>query len=113
MTAAFSEGEIWGALCSCGENKAPRPDDFNFYFYKRFWPEIKEDFIQLFARFHETNRLSESIKTSHMILILKIPSSCAITNFWQIALIHGIYKLVAKVLTNRIQSCLTELISDS
>lgn len=35
--AAFSESEVWEAICLCGSSKAHGPDGFNFKFIKRFW----------------------------------------------------------------------------
>lgn len=37
LVVPFTEEEIWGAVCSCDEGKALRPNGYNFLFYKRFW----------------------------------------------------------------------------
>lgn len=41
----FSVMEIVEGLRNCGNSKSPLPDGFNFFFYKRAWPMIKDDIL--------------------------------------------------------------------
>ncbi|XP_050214980.1 uncharacterized protein LOC126666065 [Mercurialis annua] len=47
LIQSFHESEIFSALNSCNETKAPGPDGFNYFFYKRAWSFIKNDIIDL------------------------------------------------------------------
>lgn len=111
LIAPFSVEEVWASICAYGENKAPGPDGFNFFFFKRFWETMKDEVMSLFNHFHDTSLLSDSIKTSFTVLIPKVPGSSSLNNFQPNALIHGIYKIIAKLLSTRLQSVIPNLIS--
>ncbi|XP_071719463.1 uncharacterized protein [Rutidosis leptorrhynchoides] len=49
----FTELEVLDAIKDCGGSKAPGPDDFNFNFFKKFWPLIKSDLLRAIDWFWE------------------------------------------------------------
>lgn len=72
---------------------------------------MKAKVLELFHRFYDSSQLPNSIKTSYEVLIPKVSCSSLMSNYKPIALIHGIHKILAKVLANRLQPLLTNLIS--
>lgn len=65
----------------------------------------------MFNDFHENCCLPSSIKASYSVLIPKVSGSLLVQNFRPIALVHGMYKVVVKVLSKSLQPLLNGLIS--
>lgn len=50
----FSEEEIWEAVKSLGQERAPGPDGYPLVFFKRCWSFLKVDLIAMMQEFFET-----------------------------------------------------------
>ncbi|GKV51081.1 hypothetical protein SLEP1_g57759 [Rubroshorea leprosula] len=109
----FSVEEIEEGLRSCDGSKAPGPDGFNFNFLKFAWHCIKEDFINFFSEFHRNGKLVRGLNSSFIALIPKKLNAVELKDFRPISLIGCVYKLLAKVLANRLKSVISELVSDT
>lgn len=55
----FEEKEIWDAINSCGGDKAPGPDGFNFRFIKRFWEILKSEIVNAIRWFWDRKEVSK------------------------------------------------------
>ncbi|XP_050237969.1 uncharacterized protein LOC126687450 [Mercurialis annua] len=102
LSASFSEGEIYSTLLSCDDNKAPGPDGFNYFFYKKAWKTFKHDFISLFDDFYATADFPRGINTAFLVLLPKFQGATDIKDFRPISLINGVFKLISKALANRL-----------
>lgn len=103
LVTEFTEEEMWAAVGDCDDNKSPGPDGFTACFYKSCWEIIKGDILRLFNEFHECGRLVRGSNSSFFVLIPKKEGQCGIGQFRPISLIRSMYKLVAKVLVNKIR----------
>ncbi|GKV23016.1 hypothetical protein SLEP1_g32806 [Rubroshorea leprosula] len=83
LTSPFSEEEIKSAVWDCDSTKSPGPDGFNFKFIKTMWEDIKSDVVGFIQEFHEP-----------------------------ISLIGVMYKIVAKLLANRLRKVLDRVIGE-
>ncbi|XP_050217574.1 uncharacterized protein LOC126668410 [Mercurialis annua] len=111
LVKSFEETEVFHALCSCGIKKAPGPDGFNFYFYRKAWPVIKKAIMELFDNFQHFNILPKDINSSFVVLIPKVEGSTNIQDYRLIILVNGIYKRLSKVLSRRLAPLLSSVIS--
>ncbi|PWA90824.1 reverse transcriptase domain, Reverse transcriptase zinc-binding domain protein [Artemisia annua] len=57
LTSPFTLNEISQAVWDCDSGKAPGPDGFNFGFIKKYWDELKFDFLNIMLDFYETGLL--------------------------------------------------------
>ena len=105
--------EIHAAVWSCASHKAPVTDGINFLFYKKAWGTIKDDIFKLVSNFFLTGKLPSSIKSSFICLIPKKCPATSVDDYRPISLIHGLYKIIAKLLANRLKGVLENLISKS
>ncbi|XP_071713233.1 uncharacterized protein [Rutidosis leptorrhynchoides] len=103
LEAAFTESELWNAVNECGSSKAPGPDGFNFGFYKKFWYVIKDDLMEAIHSFWETREISKGCNASFITLIPKKVDPLWLNDFRPISLIGSYYKIVAKLLANRLK----------
>lgn len=109
----FSEAEIHEALMGCGSSKAPRPDELNFYFYKCAWRVFKSDLISMFTDLHNFGKLPKGLNSAFLVLVPKVAGTSSLSEFRPISLIHGLYKLLAKVLSFRLRSVLPTVIAEN
>nr|GEY85843.1 RNA-directed DNA polymerase, eukaryota [Tanacetum cinerariifolium] len=98
---------------NCGDNKSPGPDGFTFEFFKRFWDLIGADFCDAVNHFFVYDAFSNGCNSSFIALIPKVIDAKFVNDFRPISLIGCIYKVVTKVLANRLVSVIQELISDT
>lgn len=106
------EEEVWKAIASCDGNKAPGPDDFNLSFIKTCWKSIKGDVLQFFAEFHSNSKIPRGLNRSFITLIPKVENPIGLSDFRPISLIGCAYKILAKVLTERLKCVMPALICE-
>ncbi len=67
----FSQAEIRGAVFSSAPDRAPGPDGFPLLFYQRYWGLIREDVLEVFARFQSGSIDLSSVNRGWICLIPK------------------------------------------
>ncbi|PNX92269.1 cysteine-rich receptor-like protein kinase [Trifolium pratense] len=113
LVKEFSEAEIRRAVWDCESTKSPGPDGVNFGFIKEFWEDIKDDFIRVMAEFHSNGRIVKGANCSFIVLIPKKKSPVKVTDFRPICLIGCIYKVISKVLANRLKKVISSVVSET
>lgn len=113
LTIPFSKEEIKKAVWSCGSTESPGPDGFNFKFIKRFWDVMKSDIECFLHEFHLHGRIVRGGNPSFVVLIPKKKSPQTVDDFRPISLIGCIYKILAKLLANRLNRVLDSVISEN
>ena len=103
--------EVKQAVWDCDYSKAPRPDEFTFSFYKKAWNLISSDIFVMVKEFFRICKLPKWIGSSFVTLSLKTKGPNRFSQFRPIILIHGLYKIMAKLLSTRLQSVLPDVIS--
>jgi len=109
----FSEAEVKAAVWDCESFKSPGPDGVNFGFIKDFWEDIKGDVMQCISEFHRNGKLSRGINTTFIALIPKVDSPQRLNDFRPIALIGCLYKILSKVLANRLRLIIGWVVSET
>jgi hypothetical protein len=111
LTSPFSLEEIKDVVFALKHNSAPGPD-FPSEFFQEFWDVIKSDLFNLFKAFHDGSLNIERLNFGIVTLIPKVPDATDIKVFRPICLLNVCYKIITKVLTNRLARCITSVISD-
>ncbi|XP_071715058.1 uncharacterized protein [Rutidosis leptorrhynchoides] len=106
----FSESEIWEAVNDCGSSKALGPDGFNLGFYKKFWNIIKGDLIEAINMFWEKGEISKGCNASFITLVPKKLDPVSLNDYRPISLIGSFYKVIAKLLANRLKKVTPNLV---
>ena len=91
-------------------DKAPGPDGFNGMFVKKCWPIIKEDFYNLCDSFFKLEVNLESINISFIILVPKVNSPESVNDYRPISLMNMDIKLLTKLLADRVQLEILQLL---
>jgi hypothetical protein len=94
---------VHAAVWDCDSYKSSGPDGINFGFMKEFWPELKGDIMRFITEFHRNGKLTRCINSTFIALIPKIDNPQKLNDFRPISLVGSMYKILAKVLANRLR----------
>ena len=107
----FNTEEIRQAISSLENNKSPDNDGLTPEFYKTFTTLLQEDLKELFQDISISGRMPESMRQAVITCVYKTGKREDITNWRPISLLNYDYKILTKVLANRLQGSLTDIIS--
>ena len=68
--------------------------------------------MELFKEFYDQRSFAKSLNTTFLVLIPKKGGAEDLGDFWHISLLGGLYKLLAKVLANRLKKVLGKVVSE-
>jgi len=105
--------EVKQAVWDCDNFKSPRPDGVSFNFIKEFWLNLKDYFMRFLTEFHRNGRLTKGVNATFIALIPKVDSPQRLNDFRPISLVGSMYKVLAKVLVNRLRGVIGAVMSDS
>ena len=83
---------------------------FLWHFFRRFGDLIKGDLDEVFKEFFERGILNRSVVETFVCLIPKKENENKVKEFRPISLITSVYKILAKVLANRLRKVLPSTI---
>lgn len=102
LTKPFSMEEVKAVIWDCDSFKSLGPDGINFGFIKNFWDDLKEDVMRFVTVFHRNGKLSKCINSTFIALIPKVECPQTLNDFRPISLVGSLYKILAKLLANRL-----------
>ena len=104
--------EIGIALRNLKNGKSPGSDGFTTDFYKFFWPLIKDTVLQSLTFAYQNDALSIDQRRGIINLIPKKDKDPRLLKNWRpISLLNTDYKIITKVLANRIKKVLPSVIN--
>ena len=109
----FTVEEVKAAVWDYDNYKCLGPDGISFGFIKVFWDILKDDLMRFLLEFHGNGRLSKGINSTFIALIPKVDSPQRLNEFRPISLVGSMYKILAKVLANRLRAVISSVKSDS
>nr|GEU53840.1 putative RNA-directed DNA polymerase, eukaryota [Tanacetum cinerariifolium] len=98
-------------MWNCGSDKAPGPDGFTFAFVKRYWELLKTDIHDFVDSCLISKKMPPGSNSSFITLISKVSNPVHTNDFRPISLINIHYKIIAKVLANRLSKVIDKIIS--
>jgi hypothetical protein len=107
----FVAEEVDFALSQMHPLKSPGPDGFAACFYQKTWNIVWSEVCTAVLDFLNRGAFHDDINETYIALIPKIKNPTHITEFRLISLCNVIYKLIAKVLANRLKRVLGKIIS--
>ena len=109
----FKEEEVWRALMQMHPTKSPSPDGMFPIFFQKYWNVVGPQVTQSVIHILRIGIMPNGLNDTYICLIPKVKSPKKITEYCPISLCNAIYKIVAKVLANRLKGVLPEVISDA
>ncbi|KAL0802799.1 hypothetical protein Bca101_057975 [Brassica carinata] len=92
-------------------SKSPGPDGYFVEFLRSFWSVVGEDFMAAVQELFRNGWLLKHLNNTAIVLIPKTSQACKLGEFRPISCCNIAYKLIAKIIANRLKPILQECIS--
>ena len=112
LTLPLSENELWICLKSMRPYKAPGLDGIQLVFLQTQWSTIKSSFTKFAQDIFQGCHPIEHVNRTLITLIPKVLAPERISEFQPIGLYNVSYKILSKVLVNRVKNLLPSLIGE-
>ena len=113
LTCPYNREEMEVAIKQMAPLKAPGPNGMPLVFYRSFWPDIGMDVSDAVLSCLNSSTLLKSINHTFITLIPKVNNPESVAQFRPISLCNVIYKILSKVIVNRLKPILKSIISET
>ena len=113
LTKEFQREEVVQAVHSMHPTKAPSLDDMSAIFYQKYWDVIGNDIINIVLNVLNSNASVAPLNQTNIALIPKTNSPTKMNEFQPISLCNVSYKIISKVLANKLKPILSTIISEN
>ena len=111
LSSEFTVDEIKVALFQMGPTKAPGPDGMSALFYQKFWHLMGDNVVSAVLDYLNPGVMLPDINHTNIVLIPKVKNPKKMSDFRPISLCNVIYKIIYKVLANRLKQILPAITS--
>jgi len=111
LTIPFSEQEFKEAIFSMHPDKSLGPDGLNPAFYHHFWDEIGAELYSDVVSWFNSGHLPQGLNETNIVLAPKGDSPESMKDLRPISLCNVLYKIISKVLANRLRPLIDKWIS--
>ncbi|XP_019190786.1 PREDICTED: uncharacterized protein LOC109185261 [Ipomoea nil] len=109
----FEPAEVKHALFAMGKDKSPGPDGMNPGFYQSFWDLIGKDFTDFVLACLSQSSFPPELNDANIVLISEKAAPELVADLRPIALCNVVYKVMAKMIANRMKPLLDDIVSES
>uniref|UniRef100_A0A452ZV79 Reverse transcriptase domain-containing protein n=1 Tax=Aegilops tauschii subsp. strangulata TaxID=200361 RepID=A0A452ZV79_AEGTS len=113
LDAEFTREEVKAALDHIGDLKAPGPDGMPSIVFKRHWQFMGDRVVEEVLAVLNGGDIPEGWNDTCVVLIPKVKNPNRIKDLRPISLCNVLYKLVSKVMANRLKVVLPGIISEN
>lgn len=106
-----TSAEIKATLFAMPLNKSPGPDGYSVEFIRTSWDVVGDDVVSAVKEFFRNGRLLKDMNTTAIALIPKMPEACRLTDYRPISCCNIVYKLISKIIANRLKPILSKCVS--
>ncbi|XP_039029055.1 uncharacterized protein LOC120163114 [Hibiscus syriacus] len=106
-----TDEEIQEAIFNQGNDKAPGPDGFTPYFFKKSWSVVGKGVVNAIKYFFQETFILLALNATTIALIPKVSNPNKVRDFRPISYCSVIYKTITKILVKRLTTLLPGIIS--
>ncbi|XP_059635323.1 uncharacterized protein LOC132277486 [Cornus florida] len=110
LDGLVSEEEIKGVVMGFNPDKLPGPDGFPARFYQTFWSVVGKEVVAAVQYFLSSSGMPMGVSSCFLTLIPKVGNAKEMGDFRPIALCNLLYKVITKIMANRLARVLNSLI---
>jgi exonuclease III len=107
LVRPFVEEEVRTALFQMAPLKAPGPDGFNAGFFQKHWDIVGTEVCNAILFSLNNAVIDKALNSTYIALIPKVKNPTSVTDFRPISLCNVMYKIISKVLANRLKISVT------
>lgn len=111
LTMEVSKEELEATLKWFKKDKSPEPDGWTIEFYISFFDILGDDLLKIVDDCRKKGKLPSVIKSTFIALISKSDLPSSFNDFRPISLCNCLYKIIAKIIANRMKPILSRHIS--
>lgn len=105
--------EIKEVVFKMARNQSPGPDGYTCEFYKAAWPIVGTEVVIAVTSFFEFGFLPKGVNSTILALIPKKDEAIRFKDYRPISCCNVLYKIISKLLANRLKRVLPKFISPS
>ena len=113
LLEAFGVEEVRYAINQMHPTKSPGPNGMSLFFYQKYWEVVSPYVTKCVLQILNSGSLPCVLNETYICLIPKVQCPQKITEFRPINLCNVIYKIVSKVLANRLKRILPKVIGEA
>ncbi|WCJ18474.1 Retrovirus-related Pol polyprotein from type-1 retrotransposable element R2 [Euphorbia peplus] len=113
LTRSPSDEDIRNSIFSMDRDSAPGPDGFSGIFYHAFWDIVGPDVCRMVKSFFDTGFVLPGLNSNIMVLLPKIHGANEVSQFRPIVMSNFSFKVISKILADRLASIASRIISVS
>lgn len=113
MTKRITMQEIKEALWGIEGTKAPGPDRYGSQFFKESWSIVGKVVTEAVLEFFQSGKMLRAMNTTTITLIPKSTHASTVGDYRPIACCNVVYKIISKMLCNRLKLVLPGIISQN
>ncbi|XP_057248940.1 uncharacterized protein LOC130590496 [Beta vulgaris subsp. vulgaris] len=111
LCEVFTREDVKRALFDIDDNKASGPDGYSSGFFKKTWNYTGQDIITAVLDFFRTGKLLKQVNATNLCLIPKCEQADDVTKYRPIACCNVLYKIISKMLCQRLKIVLPHIIN--
>ena len=111
LSRDFIADKIKEALFQMGPTKAPGPHGMNALFYQKFWHIMGNDVVNAMLDFLNNGVMLRDLNHTNIVLIPKVKNPERMSEYRPTSLCNVVYKIISKVVANRLKQVLPDIIS--
>lgn len=111
LSKEVGEDEIRSAVFEMKPFKVPGPDGLTAVFFQSFWDVVKTDIVKMVKYFFSRGYILRELNNTDIALIPKVDDPTVLKGFRPISLCNVCYKIISKVIANRLKRVIDNIIS--
>ncbi|XP_074318485.1 uncharacterized protein LOC141655295 [Silene latifolia] len=113
LLTPVTKEEIKGVVFAIPKDKAPGPDGYTSGFFRDSWDIVGDDICSAIMEFFTSGNMLTQINATNITLIPKCDRPTTVSHFRPIACCNMVYKVISKLLCNRLALVLPDIIHEN
>lgn len=109
----FTVDDVKKALFVIPNSKAPGPDGYSAGFFKAAWDTVGEELSAAVLDFFSSGRILGQINATNIAIVPKVRCPKSVSDYRPISCCNIVYKLISKLLSDRLAEVLPELVDNT